>query len=234
MQPHLAGRSTRWPPQDSTRCWGNSCCSPNSHRGEGDILDLALQDPLVLPALQETNGAFSTSEIPTALQLSRKRESPRWSPTLAVRSIRDVPDGGRVVDDFHEIDGLGVFVTMDPKKRFTPVSETTSALASQVKPRPVGCPQVPGEAEADRQRQARRVPQMNEFTAKTPKPRGRASVATPLTMEAADLGRVPNRVDSSPVESPKSPNPDVANGGQQVTRVRASGQQVTTERVGKR
>ena len=89
MQPHLAGRSTRWPPQDSTRCWGNSCCSPNSHRGEGDILDLALQDPLVLPALQETNGAFSTSEIPTALQLSRKRESPRWPQTLAVCSIRE-------------------------------------------------------------------------------------------------------------------------------------------------
>ena len=47
-------------------------------------------------------------------------------------------------------------------------------------------------------------------------------------MEAADLGRVPNRVDSSPVDSPKSPNPDLANGGQQVTRARASGQQVTT------
>ena len=144
----LGGRGQGCPPHLGGSL-GNSSCSPHSHRGEGDLLDLAHQDPFVLPALQETNGAFSTSEIPTALQLSRKRESPRWPPTLAVRSIRDVPDRGRVVDDFHEVDGLGVFVTMDPKKRFTPVSETTSALASQdrrpqvvlkcqVKPRPVG------------------------------------------------------------------------------------------------
>ena len=70
--------------------------------------------------------------------------------------------------------------------------------------------------------------EVNEFTAKTPKPRGRASVATPLTMEATDLGRVSNRVDGSPVDGPRTPNPGLASGGQPVTRARASGQQVTT------
>ena len=80
----------------------------------------------------------------------------------------------------------------------------------------------PVEAEAGRQRQARSSPVNNSTLT------DRASVATPLTLEAAALGRVPNRVDSSPVDGPKSPNPSLATGGQQVTRARASGQQVTT------
>ena len=60
--------------------------------------------------------------------------------------------------------------------------------------------EVPVEAEAGRQRQARSSP-VNSSTLTD-----RASVATPLTMEAAALGRVPNWVGGAPVAGPKSPS----------------------------